>query len=124
MNKTLIALVAALILLCTAGGATAGAVASKAVTSKNIKDGTIKQNDLAKPLRRTATSTYFNEVVTVMSLPGAGSVDCPAGTKVVGGGFESTSNAPAVASRPEGNGWYAESTNFNENLTVYAICAK
>lgn len=122
MNKTLVAIIAAL-LLTTAGG-TAGAVATKAVTSKNIKDGTIKKNDLSKALRTTATSTYFNEVVTVTSLPGAGRADCPDGTKVVGGGFDSTSNSPMVASRPNGNGWYAKSTNFNENLSVYAICAK
>lgn len=121
MNKTLIAGFAALLVISSAGGATAGSI----VTSKQIKDGTIKPSDLSKPLRIAATeSAGFSKITTVTSTaetPGLAS--CPPGTTLVSGGASNSANAAFVESHPQGNAWYAKSTNWNEYLVVYALCA-
>jgi hypothetical protein len=48
-----------------------------------------------------------------------GEVACPAGSVLLGGGFQS--DGPVVTTRPEGNGWYAGATRATG--TVYALCA-
>jgi hypothetical protein len=48
-----------------------------------------------------------------------GSVTCPAGTILLGGGFQGSE--VIAASRPEGNGWYASA--YRAAGQVYALCA-
>lgn len=54
------------------------------------------------------------------TISGAGSVACPAGTVLLGGGF-SGGTKPADASRPTQNGWYAAVDGAGAQ--VYALCA-
>jgi hypothetical protein len=54
----------------------------------------------------------------------SGSVSCPSGSKVTGGGYDAPygGNQKEVASRPHGNGWYAKVLSTG-SITVYAVCA-
>ncbi|HEU0026370.1 MAG TPA: hypothetical protein VFQ25_04580 [Ktedonobacterales bacterium] len=45
---------------------------------------------------------------------------CPAGSVLLSGGFQAS--GPVVASRPDGNGWYAAMPSLSAG-TVYALCA-
>lgn len=124
MNRILVAIMAALLLLATAGGATAGSL----VTSKQIKNGTIKAADLSKPLRKTATAPAaapgFTRIQRVMSTADEPSwARCPAGTTLTGGGAVNNANAALVASHPVENAWYARSSNFNDQTRTWALCA-
>jgi hypothetical protein len=54
----------------------------------------------------------------------SGTVSCPAGTKVTGGGFSATygGTQQVVENRPNGNGWHVR-VLATGSITVYAICA-
>jgi hypothetical protein len=55
----------------------------------------------------------------------SGSVFCPSGTQVTGGGFSAPYGGTQVVtdSRPFGNGWYVQFLSTG-SITIYAICAK
>lgn len=65
--------------------------------------------------------TSFALGVKIVHAPAApdGAVTCPAGTILLSGGFQLDSSS--VASRPEGNGWYAGGARSAGQ--VYALCA-
>lgn len=71
---------------------------------------------------------YVTSLTTSLPSAGVGSarVDCPAGTKVIGGGA-TTSGQTLWASTASGNGWFAGAVGYGfgigGNLNAYAICA-
>jgi hypothetical protein len=53
-----------------------------------------------------------------------GSVSCPTGTRVTGGGFHLTysdDKTRTTESRPHGNGWFARVV-AGGGITIYAVC--
>lgn len=54
----------------------------------------------------------------------SGSVSCPSGFKVTGGGYDAPygGNQQVVENRPSGNGWHAKVLSTG-SITVYAVCA-
>ncbi len=65
------------------------------------------------------------QIVKSSAVGNVASVQCPAGTALTGGGFQSAT-APDVYSQPDGNGWKVEEAFINQNNgnpTVYALCA-
>jgi hypothetical protein len=54
----------------------------------------------------------------------SGSVQCPSGSRVTGGGFSATygGTQQVVENRPSGNGWTVR-VLATGSITVYAICA-
>lgn len=75
-----------------------------------------------------AKVSYVTSAVTALgsAAVGTASVECPAGTRVIGGGA-ATSGDKLWASSMTGNGWYAGAIGYGfgigGNLTAYAICA-
>jgi hypothetical protein len=67
----------------------------------------------------SASPAYGVQIVQAAISPG-GRVTCPAGTILLGGGFQGTE--AVVASRPDGNGWYSATSNGAAGQ-VYAQCA-
>jgi hypothetical protein len=76
------------------------------------------------------TSGLTTQVVTQsVSSPGtvgtrSGSVSCPSGSKVTGGGYTASygGTQQVVENRPSGNGWYVQ-VLATGSITVYAVCA-
>lgn len=129
MRTIVVALAVALV---TAGSATAAFV----VTSKNIKNGTIQLVDMSAaaktnlrgPPRSPAGFTTVTQVLAGAQVNGSGSVtaQCPAGTKVTGGGFDVGSNGTATSSLPNvaSGTWqvYARTTGPGF-VRAFALCA-
>lgn len=75
-----------------------------------------------------AKVSYVTSATTVLPSGGVGSAraDCPAGTKIIGGGA-TTSGQSLWASTASGNGWFAGGIGYGfgigGNLNAYAICA-
>ena len=55
----------------------------------------------------------------------SGSVSCPSGSKVTGGGYTASygGTQQVVENRPSGNGWYVR-VLATGSITVYAVCAR
>jgi hypothetical protein len=101
-----------------------GAVANSklgndAVTTGKIQDGQVRAGDLGAIVEESKGLAIEKE------LAGTAEVQCPAGTKVVSGGFDtSPKTAAASESRRVGNGWEATVTAGGSAtlLTVVAYC--
>jgi len=98
-----------------------------AVTGSRLADGAVKAKKLGEITEVSDTTT-----VATFEL-GTASVTCPAGTRVISGGFDTDSDAGnqglAVENRRVDNGWrvtvYAGASNglaAGNVLTVYAYC--
>ena len=76
------------------------------------------------------TSGFTTQVVThTVSGTGtvgtrSGSVSCPSGFRVTGGGYDATygGTQQVVENRPSGNGWHMRVISTGA-ITVYAVCA-
>jgi hypothetical protein len=55
----------------------------------------------------------------------SGSVSCPSGSKVTGGGYDATygGTQQVVENRPSGNGWHVKVLSTG-SITIYAVCAR
>jgi hypothetical protein len=76
-----------------------------------------------------ASGLTTQEVTHHVASPGtvgtrSGSVSCPSGTRVTGGGFTASygGTQQVVDNRPSGNGWYVR-VLATGSITIYAICA-
>ena len=75
------------------------------------------------------TITLVHEQIGIgASGQGIAYANCPSGSKVLGGGFDTSSyQMNVVASSPNGQGWYAAASNPTAStnaLHAYAICAE
>lgn len=82
----------------------------------------------ASTTHTTTSGLTTREVSQHISSPGtvgtrSGSVSCPSGSKVTGGGFSATygGTQQVVDNRPSGNGWHVR-VLATGSITVYAIC--
>jgi hypothetical protein len=93
-------------------------LASDAVTSAKIQDGQVRAGDLGAIVEATKGVSIEKE------LTGTAEVGCPAGTKVISGGFDtSPKTAAASSSKRTGNGWEATVTAGGATtLTAIAYC--
>jgi len=115
------------------GAVTGKKLAKNAVNSNKVKDASLTGGDLADGAisgSKLAAATEVEESTTVtINTIGSESVDCPTGTRLITGGYNTNSALPtnagfAVESRPDGNGWRASivAQGANTELTVYALC--
>jgi hypothetical protein len=92
-----------------------------AVTSGKIQDGQVRAGDLGAIVEATSTGVAIAEKLT-----GTAEVECPAGTKVVSGGFDTAPKSGAASSSKRvGNGWQATLTAEGgkpTTLTAIAYC--
>jgi hypothetical protein len=91
------------------------------VTSGKIQDGQVRAADLGAIVEATGKGMPIEE-----NLTGTAEVECPAGTKVVSGGFDtSPKSGGASSSKRAGNGWQATLTAGAAKpttLTAIAYC--
>ncbi len=115
------------------GAVTGKKLAKNAVNSNKVKDASLTGGDLADGAisgSKLAAATEVEESTTVtVGTIGSESVDCPTGTRLITGGYDTNSVYPtnvgfAVESRPDDNGWQASifASGDNTELTVYAVC--
>jgi hypothetical protein len=101
------------------GAVTNSKLGNAAVTSGKIQEGQVRAGDLGAFVEESKGLSIEKE------LSGTAEVQCPAGTKVVSGGFDtSPKTAAASGSRRVGNGWEATATAGGSAtlLTVIAYC--
>jgi hypothetical protein len=101
------------------GSVTNSKLGNDAVTSGKIQDGQVRASDLGAIVEESKGLPIEKE------LSGTAEAQCPAGTKVVSGGFDtSPKTAAASGSRRAGNGWEATVTAGGSAtlLTVIAYC--
>jgi hypothetical protein len=134
--------VALAVSLVTAGSSTAAFV----VTSKHIKNGTIQLVDMS-PRARAAlrgqrgqsgprgpagfgiVQRYSSSVPLGQNISRSVSVSCPAGSTLIGGGFDASRDVTVYASKPLATGETWEVTgvytggNLLAGLSAHAICA-
>jgi hypothetical protein len=133
MSGTLRIIVVALVVaLITAGSSTAAFV----VTSKNIKNGTIRMVDLSPAVKQAIRATPEPpkpQVIMEFKIGGGDrevTAHCPAGTQLIGGGFDTTHGTVVLISQPDpsgANNWHvrAEGSNgFLDLLRAYALCVQ
>ena len=112
-------------------------IAKNAVKSNKVANGKLKGKDLADGTLGGSKLAPIVEVTDTTDVAtfeiGTASVSCPAGTRVVSGGFNTDSSAAnqglATENRRVGNGWrasvFASASNgiaTGNTLTVYAYC--
>ncbi|MGB2852742.1 MAG: hypothetical protein WBB30_06210 [Solirubrobacterales bacterium] len=112
-------------------------IAKDAVKSSKVENGKLKGKDLEDGAVRASKLGSITEVSETTTAPlftiGTATATCPAGTRVLSGGFNTDSNAAnqglAAENRRVGNGWrvsiFATASNGLTTgimLTVYAYC--
>ena len=71
--------------------------------------------------------TVWDQVSVPANSIANATVECPAESTVVGGGFATNTNVYVYTHNKQGNGWQAYGSNFNASnklLNVYAVCLK
>jgi hypothetical protein len=122
------------LLVAIAGGTTAIAVSkgkSKGTPVRVTKSSDITKNGSIKPGRVTDVKLAPNSVtasklagidVVQQAFASTGTVPCPAGKRLIGGGAKG--NPELGASFPDGNGWRASTETSLTEVTGYALCLK
>jgi hypothetical protein len=99
------------------GAVTNAKLGNDAVTTGKIQDGQVRAGDLGAIVEATSKGVPIEEKLTGMA-----EVECPAGTKVVSGGFDTSPKSGAASSfKRVGNGWQATLTAGATETTLTAI---
>ena len=115
------------VVIALAGGSTAVAVTVNASKKSDVnKKGNVRAGRVTTPKLADAAVSAAKlggiQTVQVTGDPAVTAV-CPAGTKLLGGGGQTTAPQALVLSQPDGNGWRA-GANSAVNVTAYALCLR
>jgi hypothetical protein len=134
-NALIAAIVSAVVASTTATAATI------VITSKNIKNGTVQLVDISPKAKAAlrgrigprgpsgfgSIQRHSAAVPLGRNIPRSVSASCPAGTTIVGGGFESGQEVTVYSSKPiAGEAWEVTGVytggNLLSGLQVHALC--
>jgi hypothetical protein len=116
------------LIVAVAGIPTAIAVTVRATKTSDVnKKGNIRAGHVTAPKIADGNVTAGKlAAVDIVSRSGGGftPVPCPAGERILSGGYVANSGADVPISRPEGNGWAATFSPAGQTGITYAVCLK